>query len=51
MRFKEHRQAENRRIWVDEQPLSLPVTGATIEEFENYEQADIAVFTDGGENE
>lgn len=49
MRFEEHRQAENRRIWVDEEVGQLPATGATIPEFEDYEQADIRLFTDGGE--
>lgn len=51
MRPEHYAQTQYRRIWVDEQPFSLPVAGATIEEFENYKQANISDFADAEEGD
>lgn len=57
MRPVEYERERERRLWVNEQPFSLPVAGASTEAFENYrttgepEQTTVSDFLDKGDKD
>lgn len=57
MKPVEYERERERWLWVDEQPLSLPVAGASMDAFENYrttgepEQTTVSDFLDRGDKD